>query len=79
MAETDAAGVQRVYENLMRGSRNHLRAFVSTLERRAGEPYEPQYLSHDAYEEIIAGTTEPGRPTRRRPDKPPAAGRRCAA
>jgi hypothetical protein len=34
-----------VYENLTKGSRNHLRSFVSTLERQSGEVYEPQYLS----------------------------------
>ena len=60
IAETDAPELQQVYENLMRGSRNHLRSFVSTLERQAGETYEPQYLSLEAYEEIISGTTETG-------------------
>lgn len=60
MAETDAADVQHVYENLMRGSRNHLRAFASTLERQAGETYEPEYLSQETYDEIISGAAETG-------------------
>lgn len=42
-----------VYENLMKGSRNHLRTFVLNLERRQGTIYQPQYLSQDAYDAII--------------------------
>ena len=55
VAETDRADIQRVYENLTRGSENHLRAFVSNLERRTGETYVPQYLDAAAYQ-TIAGT-----------------------
>lgn len=57
---TDQADIQTVYENLMKGSRNHLRAFVSTLERQAGETYQPQYLDADAYDEIMASGVERG-------------------
>ncbi len=32
IAQTDKAEIQLVYENLAKGSRNHLRAFTSTLE-----------------------------------------------
>jgi len=53
IAQTDNRDIQLVYENLMRGSRNHLRAFVSTLERQAGEIYQPQYLSQTAYDVIV--------------------------
>ena len=60
IAQTDKADIQRVYENLMRGSRNHLRAFVSTLERQTGEIYQPQYLSQEAYDSIINATLESG-------------------
>ena len=59
--QTDALEVEHVYENLMRGSRNHLRALVSTLERHAGEVYEPQELSPDAYDAILAAQVETGR------------------
>ncbi len=60
IGETNAADVVHVYENLLRGSRNHLRAFVSTLERQAGEIYAPQYLDDGAYDDIISGTVETG-------------------
>jgi hypothetical protein len=59
IAQTDKADIRRVYENLMRGSRNHLRAFASNLDRRAGETYRPQYLSQAAYESIV-NTSERG-------------------
>ena len=42
--KTDNEDIKFVYENLMKGSRNHLRAFVWNLER-LGESYEPKYLS----------------------------------
>lgn len=61
MDQTDALDVERVYENLMRGSRNHLRAFVSALERQTGEAYGPMELSVEAYEEILGGDVETGR------------------
>ena len=55
IADTEHADIVRVYENLKRGSENHLRAFVRTLERRTGETYEPQFLDQDTYDEIMAG------------------------
>jgi hypothetical protein len=61
MGDTEAADVLQVYENLLRGSRNHLRAFVDTLERQAGETYEPQYLGTEAYDDILAEQVETGR------------------
>lgn len=61
IAQTEKADIQRVYGNLVKGSRNHLRAFVSTLQRREGETYRPQYLSQTAYEAIVDTTRERGR------------------
>jgi hypothetical protein len=61
MAHTNKADIQLVYDNLMKGSRNHLRSFVSTLERQAGETYQPQYLSQAAYEAIVNTPLESGR------------------
>lgn len=70
-AQEDAtqADVQAVYDNLLRGSRNHLRSFVGQLDAR-GEDYEPVLMTGvdpvtgidlDAlYLEIIGGTTETG-------------------
>jgi hypothetical protein len=60
IAQTDKADIQRVYENLMWGSQNHLRAFVSTLERQTGEIYQPQYLNQEVYDSIINATLERG-------------------
>ena len=65
IAQTNRADIKLVYENLMKGSRNHLRAFVSTLEKREGETYQPQYLSQAAYEVIVAAPMERGRGGRR--------------
>jgi hypothetical protein len=59
VAQTDKEDLLRVYENLARGSRNHLRAFVSSLEGQ-GVQYEPVYLSPEAYEEILNAETERG-------------------
>jgi hypothetical protein len=61
IALTDKADIELVYDNLMKGSRNHLRSFVRTLSRQTGVTYEPQYLSPEAYEAIVGGSTERGR------------------
>jgi hypothetical protein len=57
---TDRADFIRVYENLMSGSENHLRAFVSTLERQTGEIYAPQHLSQEAYDMILSSSSGNG-------------------
>ncbi len=61
IAQTELADITQVYENLLAGSRNHLRSFVTTLERQTGEAFQPQYLSPEAYQEIISGSFETGR------------------
>lgn len=43
----------------MKGSRNHLRAFVSQLKSR-GIEYVPQYLSPEEYQAIISTPIETG-------------------
>jgi len=43
LAQTFSADIQLVYNNLLRGSENHLHAFTSTLQRQTGENYVPQY------------------------------------
>ena len=47
--------IRQVYENLLKGSENHLRAFTSTLEKQIGEIYQPQYMTEDAYDAIVSG------------------------
>lgn len=59
MERTENTSITTVYENLQRGSRNHIRSFTSMLSRY-GETYEPQYLSVDEYEEIITSAQERG-------------------
>ncbi len=56
LAVTNHTDFARVYNNLIAGSCNHLRAFVSTLKTKTGETYVPQYLSKEVYQTIINGT-----------------------
>lgn len=65
MDQTDNPAIMQVYENLRRGSENHLRAFVSNLERRSGDEYALQYMNADAYDAIIAEAPTRGRNGRR--------------
>jgi hypothetical protein len=60
VAQTDKPDIQLVYDNLARGSRNHLRAFVSSLERQ-GVIDEPSYLSPEQFEKIMSSGVERGR------------------
>lgn len=57
--ETQNENIRLVYENLMRGSRNHLRAYVRNLEKE-GVSYSPEQLSTEAYNKIINGDVETG-------------------
>jgi len=59
MERTEQAAILSVYENLQRGSRNHIRSFTQTL-GRYGETYTPTYLTQAQYLEILAGATETG-------------------
>ena len=59
LAETNKGDIKLVYENLMKGSRNHLRAFTSNL-AKYGITYEPQYLSKEEYEKIVSSPMEKG-------------------
>lgn len=49
-----------VYDNLSRGSRNHLRAFMRQLVQLGGS-YTPQYLSQAAFNAIVNSPMENGR------------------
>lgn len=46
--------IQQVFTSLLLGSGNHLKAFSAILAVEAGAAYQPQYLSADAYQVIIA-------------------------
>lgn len=58
IAETDNVDILRVYNNLLRGSENHMRAFVSTWERQTGDDYELQDsdFDQDRFDEIMSGS-----------------------
>ena len=60
MAATKNPAIIAVYENLLRGSRNHLRAFSRNL-KALGETYEAQHLTQERFDAIAAGEQERGR------------------
>jgi hypothetical protein len=49
---TDNEDLKLVYNNIMHGSYNHLRAFVRNLDRR-GVEYTPKHLDKNLFEEIL--------------------------
>jgi hypothetical protein len=56
---TNNQDIVLVYQNLMRGSRNHMRSFISQLDAR-GESYTPQHISQSEFDEIVASDKERG-------------------
>ncbi len=59
LAETDNQDVRTVYQNLMKGSRNHMRAFTKQY-KKLGKTYVPQFISQEEYTQIINSPIEPG-------------------
>lgn len=57
IAQTDEAAIKLVYENLEKGSRNHLRSFVSSLDR-LGVTYAPIALTQAAYDGVVSSAME---------------------
>ena len=53
IAETDNVDIQQVFNNLLSGSENHLRAFTNNYRAQTGESYQPQYMSAEAYQAIV--------------------------
>ncbi len=60
IAATDNADIALVFNELMKGSRNHLRSFVSQL-TAAGVSYTPQYITQAEFDAIINSPKETGR------------------
>ncbi|MBN1314998.1 MAG: DUF2202 domain-containing protein [Anaerolineales bacterium] len=56
---TDNADMEHVYQNLMNGSYNHLRSFVSGIEMQGGT-YQAQYLSQAEVDAILASSAGAG-------------------
>ena len=52
VAESDNQDIGILYQNLMKGSRNHLRSFLRQLDRE-GEEYDAQFISADYLKKII--------------------------
>lgn len=59
IALSDNTDIRTVYQNLMKGSRNHLRAFVGQLEYNGGS-YTAQFLTQEEVDAILAADHERG-------------------
>ncbi len=59
ISRTDNQDIKTVYQNLMKGSRNHIRAFVRFL-RRYGSDYKPHYISTGEFNKILSVKHEAG-------------------
>lgn len=59
LASVDNQDIRRVYEELLKGSRNHLRSYHKTLLKQ-GESYTPQYLSQAEFDAIVNSEMERG-------------------
>jgi hypothetical protein len=53
IAASDNDDLRIIYQNLMKGSRNHMRSFVAQLER-LGADYDAQYVSAEYLQEVLA-------------------------
>lgn len=53
MLHTDKSDILSVYINLMKGSENHLKAFVKNIEAITGEPYIAQWISQEDVDAIL--------------------------
>lgn len=58
-AATDNADIQLVYDNLQRGSRNHLRSFHKLLTQQGGS-YSPRYITPAEFDAIVSSSIEKG-------------------
>ncbi len=59
LKKTSNTDIITVYNNLEKGSRNHIRSFTQNL-TKYGASYAPQYISQQAYDLIISGSRETG-------------------
>lgn len=60
VALTDKPDIQFVFQNLLNGSSNHLRAFATRYEQLTGETYQPQALDQDAFASIMDAASGKG-------------------
>ena len=59
-ADIDNTDILLTFENLLRGSRNHLRAFMRALTQQGGA-YVPKYISQAEFDAIVTTPSETGR------------------
>lgn len=57
--KTENSDIIRVYQNLLKGSENHMRGFVRNLVA-LGENYTPEYISEEEFEAILAASNSQG-------------------
>lgn len=57
MTQTERPDILNVYDNLARGSRNHLRSFVRGI-RNAGSDYTPQFITRQEFDRILSTPNE---------------------
>jgi hypothetical protein len=60
LSETQNPAIENVYQNLMKGSRNHLRAFNRQLENLTGKPYRAVHISENQLQSILSSEQEKG-------------------
>lgn len=53
LEKTENETITRVYSNLLRGSKNHIRAYTNAL-TSLGETYTPTIISQEEYEQILS-------------------------
>ena len=59
--QTKRADILRVFDNLNRGSRNHLRSFDASLKMQTpGSAYQPKHLTQSQYDSIVSSAPERG-------------------
>lgn len=69
LAQVSNENIKMVFENLSRGSRNHLRAFNRQLKVR-GLSYVPEYITVEQFNEIVNSPVEAGNRYRMNPYRP---------
>ena len=60
LEQTDNSDIKTIYQNLAKGSRNHLRAYVSQLSYR-NVIYDAQFLTQAQVDDIVTSSRERGR------------------
>jgi len=60
LAQTTQPDITRTYQNLLRASGSHLRAFAQQIERQTGNAYEPERMDAASYESLATSAQRGG-------------------